>query len=193
MKTIIVTMQSASPYSQSRPFVPDKQPGETHEDHDARRWRERIHVNDKQEVIIPPMAFKNAIAEAAKYLSIPVPGKGKATYTKYFEAGIIVPAPVEVGIPLEKVEMERLFVPASGKRGDGTRVWRHFPLIREWKGECQFTIIDEAVLQKYNGTDRSVFEFVLEQAGLIIGIGRFRPRNNGYYGRFVVADIKEAA
>ena len=29
-----------------------------------------------------------------------------------------------------------------------------------------------------------VFRYHLEQAGTFIGIGRFRPRNNGYYGRF---------
>ena len=39
-------------------------------------------------VFIPPNSLKNCLSEAAKFLSISVPGKGKATYTKNFEAGI---------------------------------------------------------------------------------------------------------
>ena len=40
------------------------------------------------------------------------------------------------------------------------------------------------------GDDKmTVFEHVLNQMGNIIGVGRFRPRNNGYYGRFVVESI----
>jgi hypothetical protein len=36
------------------------------------------------------MAFKNCLAEIAKYLSLQIPGKGKTTYTKHFEAGVMV-------------------------------------------------------------------------------------------------------
>jgi hypothetical protein len=31
-----------------------------------------------------------------------------------------------------------------------------------------------------------VFKLHIEQAGQFIGLGSFRPRNNGYYGRFKV-------
>ena len=37
----------------------------------------------------------------------------------------------------------------------------------------------------------SVFRKHLEEAGKFIGIGRFRPRNNGFYGRFEVKEIHE--
>ena len=30
---------------------------------------------------------------------------------------------------------------------------------------------------------------ILREAGKFIGIGRFRPRNNGYYGRFDVESV----
>jgi hypothetical protein len=43
-------------------------------------------------------------------------------------------------------------------------------------------VLDETVTEE-------VFRNVLEQAGAFIGIGRFRPRNNGFYGRFKVEAI----
>jgi hypothetical protein len=35
-----------------------------------------------------------------------------------------------------------------------------------------------------------VFLRTLEAAGRFIGIGRFRPRNNGRYGRFAVENLR---
>lgn len=194
MKHIMANIRSISPYSQGRIVSSEKQTKETHEEHDARTWREKLHTDDRGEVFIPPMAFKCALAEAAKYLSIQIPGAGKATYTKHFEAGVLVPSPVALGLKAKEVESERLFVPASGKRGDGKRVWRTFPLIREWAGKVGFIVIDEVILQAHSDSDKTVFQHVLEQAGQIIGIGRFRPRNNGFYGRFTVTgmEVQEA-
>jgi hypothetical protein len=34
-----------------------------------------------------------------------------------------------------------------------------------------------------------VFKLHLEESGKFIGIGRFRPQNNGFYGRFKVNEI----
>jgi hypothetical protein len=46
-----------------------------------------------------------------------------------------------------------------------------------------FHILDDVI-------SPDVFEQHLKDAGNFIGIGRFRPRNNGYYGRFSVKSIK---
>jgi hypothetical protein len=40
---------------------------------------------------------------------------------------------------------------------------------------------------------KDVFRYHLEQAGTFIGIGRFRPRNNGFYGRFRLAEMEWAS
>jgi hypothetical protein len=34
-----------------------------------------------------------------------------------------------------------------------------------------------------------VFEEHLREAGSFVGVGRFRPRQGGYYGRFVVERV----
>lgn len=190
MKTAIARLESVSPYSQSKVITEKKKSNESHDDFEERSWRQRMHVTPEGLVFMPPMAFKGCLSEAAKYLGIQVQGKGKATYTKNFEAGILCTDALVLPIKAKDVEGERLFVPASGKRGDGSRVWKTFPKIDFWEGDVTFHIIDETVLHSYGDSGITVFEHVLSQAGAFIGVGRFRPRNNGFYGRFSVKDVK---
>lgn len=182
MKTAIVTIEGISPYSQSRPHETPKLSKEIPRDYEARTWKERLHIDKNGKVFIPPMAFKNCIAEVAKFLTIQIPGKGKATYTKHFEAGVLVTEPMTLPIKKDDVSGEWLFVPADGKRGGGKRVWKCFPCIQEWGGVIQFHILDETITE-------DVFAQHIEEAGKFIGLGRFRPRNNGFYGRFKVKEI----
>lgn len=180
MRQCVVTLESVSPYSQSRPHDTPKLEKEGANDYEKRTWRNRLHINDDGNVFIPPMSFKNCLSECAKYLGIQIPGKGKATYTKHFEAGVLCTEPVDLGIKAEDVRGEWLFVPADGRRGGPKRVWKQFPYVPKWSGEVFFYILDDTITP-------SVFEEHLDQAGKFIGIGRFRPRNNGFYGRFKIA------
>jgi hypothetical protein len=177
MKRAIVKITGVSPYSQSRYHQTEKKEKEGAGDWEERTWRERMHINEEGNVIIPPMSFKNCIGEAAKFLSVQIPGKGKATYTKHFEAGVMVMDPMVLPIRKEDVHGEWLFVPASGRRGDGKRVNKCFPVIPQWGGTVEFLIIDDTINQE-------AFSYHIKQAGQLIGVGRFRPRNNGFYGRF---------
>lgn len=177
MKTAVATIKGVSPYSQSKHYNTEKLPKELAKDYEARTWRDRMHATDEGNVFIPPMSFKNCLSESAKFLSLQIPGKGKATYTKHFEAGVLVTDALELSIKRDDVLGEWLFVPADGIRGSGKRVEKCFPVIHNWGGEVTFHILDETIT-------RDVFEHVLTQAGAFIGIGRFRPRNNGFYGRF---------
>jgi len=182
MKTATVTIRGVSPYSQSKHYTTEKLAKENAKDYEARTWRDRLHVTDDGSVFIPPMSFKNCLSEAAKFLGIQIPGKGKSTYTKHFEAGVLVTDAMILPIKKEEVKGEWLFVPSDGVRGSGKRVDKCFPVIHEWGGEVTFYVLDETVTEE-------VFRNVLEQAGAFIGIGRFRPRNNGFYGRFKVEAI----
>lgn len=182
MKTAVATLESISPYSQSRHYQVEKLPKEGADDFEKRTWRNRMHLTDDGQVFIPPMAFKNCLSEIAKYLGMQIPGKGKATYTKHIEAGILVTDPLVLPVHGDDVPGEWLFVPADGRRGSGKRVNRCFPRINQWSGQVTFHVMDETVTEE-------VFRTHLEQAGAFIGIGRFRPRNNGYYGRFRVTNL----
>jgi len=190
MKTVIASVEGISPYSQSRSYDVEHLQGEGFEDYEKRTWRNRLHVDERGEVFIPPMAFKNALAETAKFLSLSVPGKGKATYTKNFEAGVLAVEAARLGIKATAVQCERLFVPADGRAGSGKRVHKYFPVIPAgWKADFSFLVFDETVLQTWPATGTTVFEFVLERCGQFVGLGRFRPRNRGFYGRFAVNEF----
>lgn len=182
MKIAIASLKSESPYEQSKFIKVDKLDKESAGDFEKRVWRERIHRNAEGFVIIPPMAFKNCLSEAAKYLSLQIPGKGKSTYTKHFEAGILVTEPLVLPIKWTDVEGVWLFLNADGKRGSGKRVEKCMPVIPAWEGNVTFYILDETIT-------KDVFLHVLEESGRFIGIGTFRPRNNGFFGRFSVQHL----
>ncbi len=177
MRSCTVSLESTSPYSQGKHITEEKKDRELPKDYEARTWRHRLHTDDTGNVVIPPMSFKNCLTEAAKFLGLQIPGKGKATYTKHFEAGIMVTEPMPLGIPADTVPGEWLFVPSDGQRGSGKRVDRCFPKIEKWSGKVTFYILDPVI-------GNEVFEKVLTEAGKFVGIGRFRPACNGYYGRF---------
>jgi hypothetical protein len=216
MQTIHATLRSLSPYSQSRPHCEPKLAKELPDSHEARTWHHRLHVKDGQ-VVMPSNSIRNALAEAAKYLSIQIPGKGKATYTKHFESGVLVTQdaplfthsgspiipPSELGLrrvlcksPQSPIEDEEavsylppvneafgdwVYVPSDGIRGSGKRVWKCYPVMSEWQASFEFLIVDEMIT-------KDVFMKVLKEAGVLIGLGRFRVRNCGTYGRFEILE-----
>lgn len=191
MHIATATLESTTPYSQSRPYEVPKKQKELAKDYETRTWQHRLHIKGgiqgdtvptDGEIVIPAMAFKNALSEAAKYLSMQIPGKGKATYTKHFEAGLQCLNTPELGITVADVRADDVFVPSDGRRGGGTRVWKTFPVIDKWSTAVQFLILDDTITE-------DVFKTHLQQAGQLIGIGRWRPRNNGMYGRFIVKEL----
>lgn len=184
MKLATCKIEGISPYSQSKYHETERLNKELPDAYRDRTWRECLHYDHNGQVYIPPMAFKNCISETAKFLGIQIQGKGKATYTKHFEAGILVIEPSFLGIHKDEVEPEHLFLPSDGVRGSGKRVQKIYPLIRApWHCTVQFHIADDLITA-------DVFRYHFEQAGTFIGIGRFRPRNNGYYGRFRLLDME---
>lgn len=179
MKTCVVKLSSVSPYSQARFHNTPKLEKESNDDHEKRTWRERLNVNEQGYVYIPGGAFKNCLSECAKYLGMQIPGKGKNQYTKHFVSGIMVPEPIVLPIKKEKVGGEWYHVPSDGRRGGTKRVMKCFPVIPSWSGELLFHILDDTITE-------DVFKYHLAQAGSFIGIGRWRPANNGMYGRFKI-------
>ena len=182
MRIVIAEIEGVTPYSQSKHHTAPRLEREGNDDYAKRTWRSHLHTTSRGEVFIPPTAFKNCLSEIAKFLGMQIKGKGKSTYTKHFEAGVMVSEPVMLGISADQVVCEELFLPASGVRGDGKRVMKYYPTIPEWKAVVKFEILDDIITEE-------VFRHHLEHAGKYIGIGRFRPRNNGFYGRFKVNNM----
>ena len=90
--------------------------------------------------------------------------------------------PLDLGIPVDQVPHDELFIPSDGKKGGAKRVTKLFGRIDSWAGTVRFHIIDDSITQ-------DVFRETLEYSGLLVGIGRFRPERGGYYGRFEVQKV----
>lgn len=182
MKTVTVKITGVSPYSQGKYVTAAKLPKELNDAYDERTWKERLHYTEEGEVFIPCTALKNCLSECAKFLSIQIPGKGKSTYTKHFEAGVLVVDNINLGVNKDDPKAvigTQVFVPADGVRGSGKRVLKRFPVLPKWGGVAQLLIFDETVTPE-------VLMHHLTEAGKFIGLGVYRPRNNGYQGRFSV-------
>jgi len=157
-----------------------------------RTWKFQMHTENDglddngdayqgKNVMIPGHALKKCIAEGAKYLSIKIEGGGgQAKYSKNFLAGIMIVESFPIGIKTADVKVpERHFMSPNGKGG---RVWRLFPTFKEWSANVEVLILDDAI-------PNDVFDWVIKQSGLLIGLGRWRAINGGNYGRFEVENL----
>ena len=185
MKTVTFAMHGQSPISFSKHIQSVKNTGEAHDAFEARTWRERCHTDADGMVIFPGMAIKNMLADTAKFLGEKVAGRGQSTFTKHFEAGIMVVRNLEFGVHVDDVDGETLFVPSDGKKGGGSRVEKCFPVLSKWEVDAEIIILDPLLEDKIDVVERYV-----NYAGKFIGIGRWRPRNGGMNGRFTVRNFK---
>jgi hypothetical protein len=75
---------------------------------------------------------------------------------------------------------------ANGQRGSAKRVMRRYPIIFPWSTTFQITILDPIVT-------RDILEELFCIAGMVIGLGRFRPQNSGNLGRFELKALEWSA
>lgn len=190
--TVTCRLVGIAPISFSKAVSTTKNSGETSDAYMERTWREHLHVGSDGIVFLPPGNLKNCLADVAGYLSESVPGKGMAKFTKHFEAGVMITTPMPMAdakanpIKASEVEGERLFLPSDGKKGGGKRVWKRYPMIPEgWQVQATILLIDPTLHKEQARVER-----YLTHAGQFIGMGRFRPRKGGYYGRFIVEDFE---
>lgn len=197
MRIATITVTGLTPYSQSQAFQTEKRANETHDDFDKRAWPEHMHVNVDGQVFVPAVAIMQGMAAAASYLSAGTGGemkkKGSATWAKNFNCGLSVGTGPILSVTSPKVKKpavattdaavpERVYCNADGKRGSGKRVWRTFPVFYDWKTTFEIHILDDSIPE-------DIFDQVLKAFGLFIGIGRYRPQNGGYLGRFTIEKV----
>lgn len=183
MKSCIVSLKSLSPYAQSRFHNTPKLDGEQADAHEERTWMNKAHVDSEGNVFIPPMAIAGCIKEAAKFINKKIPGKRNETWTKHFESGVLVLSPMKLGIKISDARKHTVHASADGSVGGKKRVIRYFPTIDAWQGSVEVTILDDMITPE-------IFTEVLATAGSLIGIGAFRVRNRGYFGRFEILSVK---
>jgi hypothetical protein len=170
-----------SPYSQSAKHDTPFLDRESHDDYDKRTWRNKCTTTRDGQVAIPAMAFKQAVDNAAYKLGEKIPGRRGASYKSFFASGFFCDSdvPITNGKPIKPEDADCVLISANadGKRGSGSRVPRRFPSFAKWQGVAEFTILDDII-------DQAIFERHIKAAGMITGIGRFRPEKGGTNGRF---------
>jgi hypothetical protein len=196
MKTCKVYLEGlpGSPYSQSAMHDTPKLDRESAEDYDIRTWRNHCTVNGDGQVCVPAMAFKQCLDTCAQKLGIKIPGRRGATFKSFFLSGFFCNADaplLDATAPLtaekadllmftmEKAEMIAIWANADGVRGSGKRVKRRYPMFYRWRCTAELTIVDDIITTE-------MFEHHFRSAGMIVGIGRYRPEKGGNNGRFRV-------
>ena len=191
MTAIHFKIAGTSPYSQSQraDLLEAKRPDESMDEYDERTWRLKAHTAaDGESIIIPGHGLHQAIIEGAQRgRLIPTAAKSKAErLSKRVATGIMLLGNVETDMKLSQARKETIQANADGKRGSGKRVPRRFPSWDTWTGTFDILLVDETL---------TVEDLVaaVRWAGLVAGIGRFRPANGGHNGRFRVVDAKAYA
>jgi hypothetical protein len=178
VSSAIVTISGITPYSQSRQHTEPTLDGEGKDDYDIRTWRSKLNLSlDGSSVVIPAHGMHQCLAAAAKYSKKQIPGQGKATWTKKFEAGIAILDDINLGIDPAEVTAVTISANADGVRGSGKRVARRFPVMHEWGAEFEVMVLDPIITEP-------VLREMVTIAGMFIGVGRFRPEKGGTNGRF---------
>jgi hypothetical protein len=175
-------LKSLSPYSQSKGHETPMLDKEQHDAFDKRTWREKAHVGADGRVFIPPMALKSCPTEAAAFLKLRIPGRGRSEYGKHLAAGVLCVQPLVLPIHKDDLKHEDVHCDSNGQRNSGSRVWRRFPIIDAWEGVAEFNILDRTITP-------DIFIQHLVAGGQFVGIGRFRPINRGWFGRFELVDL----
>lgn len=186
MLECIAHLKSMTPYSQSGFLKSEygvEKTNEKRDEFEQRVWRERMHLNDSGNVVIPSMAMTKCVQESAAYLSEKIAGKGAKTFREKFLSGVMCPEPIDTGVHKDKVKHEAIMCAAGGeKKNVSKRVERIYPYIESWEAKVRFVILDEVI-------DKDTFESHLIASGKFIGIGRWRAANGGMYGRFQVIKV----
>lgn len=183
MRIATIQIEGLTPYSQSRALQSEKERNETHDDFDKRIWPEHQHIDADGNPYIPAVAINQGMAAAASYLAKggELKKKGQANWSQNFLCGLAVAKGPQ--LDASPVRPERVYCNADGKRGSGTRVWRTFPVFDKWASTVVIHILDDTIPEE-------IFERVVGAMGLFIGIGRYRPQNGGYLGRFTVKKLE---
>jgi hypothetical protein len=186
--TVLLKSLPGSELFFGKPKTSKKLANETHDQFDQRTWKESVSHHEGK-LFIQPFALKNGLESSAKWLSIPIPGEGKKTFTKRFVSGILVVDKLWLtddtgkALTMEDVEPLSLFVPSDGVRGSGKRVFRIFPSVKSWMAYAEIHVIDQKI-------DKKILEEHLTCCGNFVGFGSMRAQNGGINGRFSIEELQ---
>jgi hypothetical protein len=189
MPTATLTIEGLSPLTQSRQHGEDRLASEVGnagaDTYERRTWKNKNHIDpETRSIAIPASGFKFALASGARYSKEQIPGQGKATWTKKFEAGVAIYSDIVTDALEDSVYPITIQANTDGMRGSGKRVPRIFPQIAKgWKAQVEIDILDPIITEE-------LLVRMTDLAGKYVGVGQYRPENGGTNGRFRVVDCQ---
>jgi len=175
-------LQSATPILFGAPFKREKKDKESHNDYEDRVWEDRLHTHPDGKIYIPGAALQKCMQAAGQHMAEHLEYPGKGTWTKHFLRGLSVSG--DIDLDTDKYGRLDLYVPAQpGNKRSGTRVWKHFPVVKKWDADVEFLVMDPVITE-------SVFKEVLYGAGAFIGLGAMRAENGNSNGRFICTKLE---
>jgi len=155
-----------------------KGPGKTYDpETEARKKAYITKVNEKEQLYIPNRWIYSMMVKAAGQYRLP----GKRTSLSSILAGTIRIEPEEILLGHCNYEIDERPVVIQRAR---VLAWR--PKIKEWMAE--FYIIYNKTF--FEPETLRYLKTVLEDGGIRLGIGDFRPQHKGWFGTFEVKEFE---
>lgn len=159
-----------------------KKRSETHAAFDKRTWQEKCRVNEDGQLYLPGIALKACITSTAKYMGMPLEDNKKRTYTQSITRGLQCVEPLMIDGTMEDIELLNEYVLANPGGTSKSRVMRIFPHLPQWTAEGVMTVIDDVLKP-------DILRLHLRNAGMLTGLGTWRPESGREYGRFLLTEF----
>lgn len=187
MKTYKVKIKGLTPYMQHRMDdvkldAWEKLRGPIHERDDVAHEdmvRAEYHCYRNKDGIcyIPSDQLRGAMIGAGTFVKAKVGGRSKSMKT--IVAAMFVPDRQEILIP----DFDSIDKRSAVNRNIKGRVIVVRPKWMDWEAEFDLAIHEDSI-------SKAQVNQILEYAGSYVGIGSFRPTNNGLFGRFEITSIE---
>lgn len=140
---------------------------------------ESLYRLPDKKIYVPSTQIQGCLMEAGKNFQIP--GKRKSTYSGLI-GGLVMITPDAIVMSPQTFTIDSRAVVVPATKG---RVVRNRPKFTDWS--LKFVIENLEPEQIPNSTLKKILDY----AGSYVGIGDFRPRKKGPFGRFIVSKFKE--
>lgn len=187
MKQYKVVISGVTPYMQHRMDDQkleawEKRRGPIHErddiaHEDAIRAEYHCYRSADGPCYIPAEQIRGALINAGSYVKAKVGGRSKSM--KQIVAAMFMVSPDEIIIPEYSAIDKRSAVNKNVK----ARVIVVRPRWNQWSAEFTLSVDEDSITKE-------TIQQIIEYAGKYVGIGSFRPTNNGMFGRFELTEIK---
>lgn len=143
---------------------------------DAVRAEYHCYRNADGKCYIPSDQIRGALIGAGTYMKAKVGGRAKSM--KIIVAAMFIPVPEQILLP----DYDAIDKRSAVNRNVKARVIAIRPKWMNWQVEFDLQVYEDSITKE---TVEQLFKY----AGSYVGIGSFRPTNNGMFGRFEPIEI----